>query len=75
MHIIDPDAIIFGGAMNFGGAATELGRRFLEQIRHEIRKRAFPALAAAIHIDFAALGGHAGYIGAAGVARTEHLAE
>ena len=72
MHIIDPNAVIFGGAVNFGGHGTELGRLFLDRIRNEVRMRAFPALAKATHIDFALLGGHAGYIGAAGVARTAH---
>ena len=75
MHTIDPNAIIFGGAMTFGGDDSDLGRRFLNRIRQEIRMRAFPALAEKTHIDFAQLGGHAGYIGAAGVARAAYLAE
>jgi glucokinase len=69
MHIIDPAAVIFGGAMDFGGHASPLGRRFLERIRHEIRQRAFPVPAARTHIDFATLGSDAGFIGAAGIAR------
>jgi glucokinase len=72
MHTIDPEAVIFGGAMNFGGADSDLGRRFLERIRHHIQQRAFPALAKVIHVDFAELGGHAGYIGAAAVGRAMH---
>lgn len=75
MHTIDPNAIIYGGAMNFGGTESELGRRFLERLRHEIRIRAFPALVDKTHIDFAVLGGHAGYIGAAGIARATHIAD
>jgi len=75
MHIIDPNAIIFGGAVNFGGNATELGRMFLDRIRNEIRMRAFPALSEVTHVDFAVLGGHAGYIGAAGVARAAYAEE
>ena len=74
MHIIDPNAIIFGGAVNFGGKSSALGRQFLERIRNEIRMRAFPALSDVTHIDFALLGGHAGYVGAAGVARAAHQA-
>lgn len=69
MHIVDPAAVIFGGAMNFGGHATDLGRKFLERIREEIRLRAFPVLAERTHIDFASLGSDAGFIGAAGTAR------
>jgi glucokinase len=73
MHTIDPNAIIFGGAMNFGGIESDLGRRFLDRIRQETRMRAFPSLVDKTHIDFAVLGGHAGYIGAAGVARVAHI--
>ena len=75
MHIIDPDAIIFGGAMDFGGSDTDLGRRFLDGIRDGIEVRVFPGLIDKTRIDFAMLGGDAGYIGAAGVARSEFLAE
>jgi glucokinase len=69
MHIVDPAAVIFGGAMNFGGHATDLGRRFLDRIRAEIKRRAFPVLAERTQIDFATLGSDAGFIGAAGTAR------
>lgn len=69
MHTIDPGAVILGGAMNFGGHDTPLGRRFLARIRDEVRRRAFPVLAERTTIDFAQLGGDAGFIGAAGIAR------
>lgn len=69
MHTIDPGAVIFGGAMDFGGANSQLGMEFLNRIREEIRQRAFPVLAERTHVDFATLGGDAGYIGAAGMAR------
>ena len=71
MHIVDPGAVIFGGAMNFGGDESKLGRAFLERIRQEVNLRAFPVLAEKIHIDFARLGSDAGFIGAAGVARSQ----
>lgn len=71
MHTIDPDGVVLGGAMTFGGNQSELGRRFLERIRQEVRKRAFPVPAAKTTIDFATLGGDAGYLGAAGLARAE----
>jgi len=70
MHTIDPSAVILGGAMNFGGPDHPLGRKFLERIRQEVRARAFPVLARRTTIEFASLGGDAGYIGAAGIART-----
>jgi glucokinase len=72
MHTIDPDGVVFGGAMTFGEHSTDLGRRFLGRIQEEVKKRAFPVLAARTKIDYASLGGDAGYLGAAGVARLAH---
>jgi glucokinase len=69
MNTIDPDAVLLGGAMTFGGYGTDLGRQFLGWVRDEVRRLAFPILAEKTVIDFASLGGDAGYIGAAGVAR------
>ncbi len=71
MHTIDPGAVILGGAMNFGGHEDAVGRRFIEQVRSIVRKRAFPIPAQKTVIDFASLGSDAGYIGAAGIARAE----
>lgn len=72
MHTIDPDGVVFGGAMTFGGHASPLGRQFLDRIRQEIQLRAFPVLAQTTKIDYASLGGDAGYLGAAGIARRAH---
>ena len=72
MHTIDPGAVILGGAMDFGGPHSVLGQNFLEHVRAEVRRRAFPIPAAQTVIDFAALGGAAGYIGAAGIARAQY---
>ena len=69
MHTIDPDMVLFGGAMTFGGSESPLGRRFLQRIKDEVKIRAFPVPYAKTKIDFATLGGDAGYIGAAGCAR------
>jgi len=69
MHTIDPAMVLFGGAMTFGRTESQLGRRFLEEIRNEIKQRTFPTLAAKTIVDYASLGGDAGYIGAAGCAR------
>jgi glucokinase len=69
MHTIDPEMVLIGGAMTFGGNDTPLGRRFIDEIRSEVKKRAFPIPAAKTVIEFASLGGNAGYIGAAGCAR------
>ncbi len=69
IHTIDPGAVILGGAMNFGGEESPVGRRFLQRIREGVREKAFPVPAAHVQIRFATLGGAAGYIGAAGIAR------
>jgi len=73
MHAIDPQGIVIGGAMTFGQHETVTGRKFLERIKEEVKARAFPFLADRTTIDFASLGGDAGFIGAAGLARRAHL--
>lgn len=69
MHSIDPQAILLGGAATFGGHASPVGRQFLEEVRAEVGRRAYRYLVERTEIDFAQLGGEAGYIGAAAVAR------
>lgn len=69
MHTIDPDMIVFGGAMTFGAETTELGRRFLQEIRNEVKKRAFPIPYAKTILKYASLHNDAGFIGAAGCAK------
>lgn len=69
VHVIDPTIVLLGGAMTFGRHETKIGRLFLERVRQEFRERAFPVLAEKITIDYASLGGNAGFIGAAGCAR------
>ena len=63
MHTIDPDIVLFGGGM------IAAGQPFLEDIRTDIRSMAFPVPAAKTRIEYAQLGGDAGFIGAAGCAR------
>jgi glucokinase len=63
MHTIDPDIVVFGGGM------IGAGMPFLEKIRSVIRQIAFPIPAKETRIEFARLGGDAGFIGAAGCAR------
>ena len=69
MHTIDPDAIFIGGAMIFGGNANPLGRKFLQTIKDEVAIRAYRACAMTTTLEFADLGGDAGFIGAAGIAK------
>ncbi|MBX3443020.1 MAG: ROK family protein [Planctomyces sp.] len=71
IHILNPEMILVGGAMTFGQNGTALGREFLETLRTEIRARTFPIPAARTVIDYASLGGDAGFIGAAACARIE----
>jgi glucokinase len=73
IHTIDPSGVLLGGAMTFGGKDSKLGRRFLARIRREVSRRAFEVLAERTKIYFASLGGDAGFIGAAGIARLEYL--
>lgn len=71
MHTIDPSGILVGGAMTFGGHQTDIGRRFLARVKEEVWLRAYKVPADNTVIDFAVLGGDAGFIGAAGIARLE----
>ena len=59
--------------MTFGGPDTALGRRFLARVREDVQRLALPHVAENTSIEFAILGGDAGFIGAAGVARLDHL--
>ncbi len=72
LHTIDPEGVVLGGAMNFGGAESPLGRQFLQWVREEIQRRAFPVVAQNLNLEFASLGGDAGFIGAAGLARIDY---
>lgn len=72
MHAIDPEAVVIGGAMTFGREANPVGRAFLERVRREVHQRTFPLLAERTSIRYASLGGDAGSIGAAGLARLDH---
>ena len=71
-HIIDPAAFILGGAMNFGGNHSKLGQRFLKMVVSETRKMVFPVLGDRLVVKFAELGSEAGFVGAAGLARSEY---
>ncbi len=70
--IIDPGLVVLGGAMNFGGAECPVGQRFLHAIIAEFQQRAFPNVSQGTRIEFASLGGDAGYIGSAGIARADY---
>jgi glucokinase len=69
MNTIDPDLVLFAGGM------IAAGPKFLDAIRSEVQRLAFPIPAKSTRIEFAQLGGDAGYIGAAGCARLAHHAK
>lgn len=69
MHTIDPECILIGGAMTFGKNETELGRAFKAKVKETVAQGAYKVLSENTVIEFAELGGDAGYIGAAGIAR------
>ena len=71
-HIIDPAAFILGGAMNFGGSNSELGQKFLDEVKSEVRRLVFPVLAERLVVEFAQLGSEAGFVGAAGLGRAQY---
>ncbi|MFH5803260.1 ROK family protein [Alienimonas sp. DA493] len=69
LHTIDPDSVLLAGAMTFGGPGTTTGDLFLDTLRREVQRRAFPTVAEHLDVGFAALGADAGVVGAAGCAR------
>jgi glucokinase len=69
VHVIDPAMVLLGGAMTFGRKETKVGREFLHRVHQEFRARTFTTIADRISIEYASLGGDAGFIGAAGCAR------
>jgi glucokinase len=69
--IIDPGLVVLGGAMDFGGSRCPIGQHFLQSIVAEFERRAFSNVFSGTKIEFASLGGDAGYIGAAGIARAD----
>ena len=74
VHMVDPGLVVLGGAMNFGGSNSPIGRRFLARIQATFQERTFEYVFNGTTIDFASLGGDAGYLGAAGIAQADfHL--
>jgi glucokinase len=72
VHVVDPGLVVLGGAMDFGGHDSPVGQRFLERIRSEFKQLTFSNVSEGTTIDFATLGGDAGYLGAAGIARDDY---
>lgn len=72
VHTLDPGSIVLGGAMNFGGAESPIGQRFLDGISAEFHSRTFENVFQGTTIKYATLGADAGYLGVAGFARKEN---
>ncbi|MGI9516043.1 MAG: ROK family protein [Pirellulaceae bacterium] len=68
-HAVDPQIFLLGGAMDFGGEESTVGSRFRDRIIELARQRVFPRIAEHLQVEFASLGGAAGWIGAAGLAQ------
>ena len=71
LHTIDPECVLIGGEMMFGGKGSKIGDRFLAKVREVVERRAIRGLGQNLKLDFAALGPFASMIGAAGLAREE----
>ncbi|MEM9411538.1 MAG: ROK family protein, partial [Planctomycetota bacterium] len=72
VHTVDPEAVLIGGAMTFGGDKSEVGLNFRESIRRQAAERSLPTLAEKLRVEFAELGSDAGFVGAAGLAKRDH---
>jgi glucokinase len=68
-QVIDPEVVLLGGAMTFGGSATATGQRFLERVRETVRATTLVQVGTNMQIDFATLGNDAGVLGAAMIAK------
>jgi len=66
---IDPEVVLIGGAMTFGGGGTTTGQRFLDVVQETVRETTLVQVGTNMTIDFASLGNDAGVLGAAMVAR------
>jgi glucokinase len=71
-HVVDPEVVLLGGAMTFGGPGTDTGKRFLQSIREECYPRTLVQISSHLKIEFATLGNDAGIVGAAHYARQSH---
>ena len=58
--------------MNFGGSDSPLGVKFLNEVKAEVRRLVFPVLGERLVLNFAQLGSEAGFVGAAGLARSQY---
>ena len=67
-QVLDPEVVLIGGAMTFGGERSPVGRRFLEKIQKTVKETTLVQVGGNVVIDFASLGNDAGKLGAASLA-------
>ena len=72
---LDPDVVLLGGAMTFGGDHSETGRHFLDTVRETITRTTLVQVGSNMTIEFATLGNDAGVLGAARMAQAAALAK
>tara|TARA_R110002049_G_scaffold27321_2_gene94208 strand:+ start:399592 stop:400608 length:1017 start_codon:yes stop_codon:yes gene_type:complete len=68
-QVLDPEVVLIGGAMTFGGHASAVGRRFLETIQQTVVQTTLVQVGGNVIVDYASLGNDAGKLGAASLAR------
>jgi glucokinase len=68
-QVIDPDVVLLGGAMTFGGNQSKVGQRFLATVQNTINDTTLEQVGTNLTVEFASLGNDAGVIGAAIVAQ------
>lgn len=70
-QVIDPDVVLLGGAMNFGGEGTITGDAFIKSVRDNVKATTLVQVGGNIKIEFANLGNTAGMLGAAMLAKMQ----
>ena len=68
-QVMDPDVVLLGGAMTFGGSQTGIGQRFLDTVQTTVINTTLEQVGSNLTLEFASLGNDAGVIGAAMVAQ------
>ena len=68
-QVMDPDVVLLGGAMTFGGSQTGIGQRFLDTVQTTVINTTLEQVGNNLTLEFASLGNDAGVIGAAMVAQ------
>ena len=68
-QVLDPEVVLIGGAMTFGGHDSPIGRRFLGRIQETVKATTLQQVGGNVLVDFASLGNDAGKLGAASLAR------